>query len=63
MFRYLLILMGVAFLSGTAQAFLVNTKDNEAVCSNGQQANFRVTKTGSNDWLVFLNAASLNHWV
>lgn len=59
MFRYLIILMGVAFLSGTAQAFLVNTKDNEAVCSNGQQANFRVTKTGSNDWFVYLEGGGV----
>ena len=59
MLRHSITISCVVLFSFVAQASLVNTKDKEAVCSNGEQANFRVTKSGSKDWFVYLEGGGV----
>ena len=59
MLRHSITIACVVLFSFVAQASLVNTKDKEAVCSNGEQANFRVTKSGSKDWFVYLEGGGV----
>lgn len=59
MLRYFIVIICLMFMNGVAQASLVNTKNKDAVCSNGEQANFRLTKSGSKDWFVYFQGGGV----
>lgn len=52
-FRYLIPAICIFFFSSVTQASLVHTKDKDAVCSNGEQANYRLIKSSSKDWFIY----------
>ena len=59
MLRCFIVIICLMFVNGVAQASLVNTKNKDAVCSNGEQANFRLTKSGSKDWFVYFQGGGV----
>ena len=59
MIKYFLAITCLIVLNSVAQASLVHTKNKDAVCSNGEQANFRVTKTESKDWFIYLEGGGV----
>ena len=53
------ILIAIAGTSSIAQADLIKTKDEAAVCSNGKQATFIVSESKSNDWFVYFEGGGV----
>ena len=53
------ILIAIASTSSIAHADLVRTKDQAAVCSNGKQAAFVVSKSKSKDWFIYFEGGGV----
>ena len=57
--RLLLLAIFSCTISSHAYAGLVKTKEPSAVCSNGQQATFAVSKSKSKDWFVYFEGGGV----
>ena len=59
MIKVLAIFIAVLGTTSIAHASLIKTKDQAAVCSNGQQATFIVSESKSNDWFVYFEGGGV----